>query len=164
MGKELVIERVFDAPVERVWKAWTEPEQVMKWWGPKGFSAPVIEIDFRIGGKYLYCMRASDEMAKMLGRKDFWNTGTYKEIVPHKKLVATDSFADEKGNVVPAAYYGMSKNFALESTVTIIFEEQHDGRTKTLIRYSGVPEGETMEQASQGWEQSLDKLADSLAT
>src|SRR5436309_6181260 len=104
---ELTIVRVFDAPREAVWKAWTDPERAKRWWGPKGFTAPFIEIDFRVGGKYLFCMRSPDG-------KDYWSTGTYREIVPMKKFVATDSFADAKGKVVPASYYGMDADFPLE--------------------------------------------------
>lgn len=100
-GSELVLTRVFDAPRERVWKAWTQPEEVKRWWGPKGFTAPFVTIDFRVGGKYLYCMRAPDG-------KDYWSTGVYREIVPLEKIVATDSFADPEGNVVSATHYGMN--------------------------------------------------------
>jgi uncharacterized protein YndB with AHSA1/START domain len=57
-GKALIISRIFDAPRELVWKAWTETELVMRWWGPEGFTAPVVEIDLRVGGKYLYAMRS----------------------------------------------------------------------------------------------------------
>ena len=53
---EITITRVFDAPRELVWKAWTEPEHFMRWWGPKGYTAPVYKVDLRVGGKYLYCM------------------------------------------------------------------------------------------------------------
>ncbi len=69
----LVITRIFDAPRERVWRAWSEPEQMMKWWGPKEFTSPACKMDFRVGGKYLFCMRAPDG-------KDYWITGVYKEI------------------------------------------------------------------------------------
>ena len=58
--ERMVITRVFDAPRELVWKAWTDPKYVMQWWGPKGFTAPVCKIDFRVGGKFLCCMRAPD--------------------------------------------------------------------------------------------------------
>jgi len=51
---------VFDAPRELVWKAWTEPARVMRWWGPKGFISPACDIDLRVGGKYLYCERGPD--------------------------------------------------------------------------------------------------------
>ena len=53
-GKDLIITRIFDAPRELVWKAWTIPELAMRWWGPEGFTAPVTKIDLRVGGKYLY--------------------------------------------------------------------------------------------------------------
>jgi uncharacterized protein YndB with AHSA1/START domain len=56
--KGLVIKRIFDAPRELLWKAWSDPEQMKRWWGPKGFTTPVCKIDFRVGGVYLYCMRS----------------------------------------------------------------------------------------------------------
>jgi uncharacterized protein YndB with AHSA1/START domain len=58
--ERMIITRVFDAPRELVWRAWTDPQYVMQWWGPKGFSCPSCEIDFRVGGKYLLCMRGPD--------------------------------------------------------------------------------------------------------
>ncbi|HZA25330.1 MAG TPA: SRPBCC domain-containing protein, partial [Dehalococcoidia bacterium] len=56
--RELVIERIFDAPRELVFKAWTEPDRMMRWWGPKGFTTPFCQIDLRVGGTFLYCMRS----------------------------------------------------------------------------------------------------------
>lgn len=149
--KDLVITRVFNVPREKVWQAWTEPEQFMKWWGPKDFTAPVAELDVRVGGKYLAAMQAAD------GKK-YLSTGIYKEVVPMEKLVWTDSFADEKGNVVPASYYGMGEDFPMEMTVTITFEDQGD-KTKLTLRHEGMPAGEDGEMASAGWNESLDKLA-----
>jgi len=152
---ELVITRVFDAPRELVWKAWTEPEHFEKWWGPKDFTAPVVKIDLRVGGKYLYCMRSP-------GGQDYWGTGVYRKIVGPELLVMTDSFADESGNVVPATYYGMSAEFPLELQVTVTFEE-HEGKTKMTLRHVGIPAGEMKEQTSAGWNGSFDKLAEHLA-
>ena len=57
---ELVISRVVNAAVERVWKAWTEPGEIKKWWGPRGFTAPFARVDLRKGGTYLYCMRGTE--------------------------------------------------------------------------------------------------------
>ncbi len=151
--KELVITRVFNAPRDEVWKAWTEPKRVKKWWGPKDYTAPSVKMDFHEGGKYLVAMRGPDG-------KDNWSTGTYKEIVPLEKIVSTDSFSDEKGNVVPASYYGLTGDFALESTVRITFEDAAGG-TKMTLRYKGISP-EMMEGATMGWNQSLDKLAKSL--
>jgi uncharacterized protein YndB with AHSA1/START domain len=157
--KALVIERVFDASVEKVWEAWTEPERIKKWWGPRDFTAPSIKNDFREGGKYLYCMHGP---AGTEFDKDFWSTGVYKEIVPMQKIVATDSFADEQGNKVPATHYGMSEDFPMELLLTVSFEEIDD-KTRLVLRHEGFPAGEDREGAAQGWNQSLDKLAESLA-
>lgn len=155
VARELVITRVFDAPRELVWKAWTDPEHMMRWWGPKDFTSPACKIDFRVGGKYLFCMRSPE------GR-DFWSTGVYREIVPLERIVCTDSFADEDGNVVPASHYGMGDDFPLEVLVTVTFEE-HDGKTKMTLRHVGVPAGEMGELTGAGWSQSFDKLANTLS-
>ncbi|PJA87200.1 MAG: ATPase [Candidatus Moranbacteria bacterium CG_4_9_14_3_um_filter_42_9] len=158
MKKELIIKRVFNAPVERVWRAWTDPEEAKKWWGPKGFTAPVVEIDFRVGGKYLYCMRGA---ATSGGKEqDFWSTGVYQEITPLEKIIVIDSFSDEKGNVVPATHYGMSADFPREMKVVEIFEAQGD-MTKFTLRHKGFPAND-IEGARAGWNSSLDKLAESL--
>jgi uncharacterized protein YndB with AHSA1/START domain len=143
--EELVITRVLDAPVERVWKAWTDPEEIKKWWGPAQFTAPVIKNDLRVGGSYLYNMRSPDG-------QDFWTTGTFREIVTNERIVLTDSFADEKGNVVPPSHYGMD-GIPVETEITVTFEEQN-GKTKLTIRHAGISD----EQAKAGWNESLDKF------
>ena len=149
----LVIERIFDAPVELVWKAWTEPEHMKRWFGPHGYTCPVVEIDLRVGGKNLNCMRSSEG-------QDIWSTGTYKEIVPMKRLVITDSFADENGNPVPATHYGMPE-MPMEMLISVDFEDL-GGRTKMTLRHEGLPAGDMREGAGQGWSQSFDKLEESL--
>ena len=151
----LVIERIFDAPRELVWRAWTEPEQAMRWWGPKDFTSPACRIDFRVGRAYLLCIRSPDG-------QDFWSTGVYREIVPLERIVCTDSFADEHGNVVPASHYGMEGDFPLELTVVVTFEDL-GGKTKLTLRHEGMPP-EIGEQAGGGWNESFDKLAAALAT
>jgi uncharacterized protein YndB with AHSA1/START domain len=153
-GRELVIERIFDAPRELVWKAWTEPERLMRWWGPTGYSCPVAKIDLRVGGKYLFCMRTPEG-------QDTWSGGTYQEIVPMERIVATDHFADEHGNVVPGSRYGMPEDFPLEMVVTVTFEDLGE-KTKLTLRHAGFPEGDMPGMAAEGWNQSLDKLAESL--
>jgi len=75
--ERMVVTRIFDAPRELVWKAWTDPQYVKQWWGPKGFTSPVCKMDFRVGGKFLCCMKAPDG-------QEFWNAGEYHEIVPHE--------------------------------------------------------------------------------
>jgi len=151
---ELIITRIFDAPRELAWKAWTEPEWLKKWWGPKYFTAPVVTNDLRVGGKYLYCMRSPEG-------KDYWGTGVYREIIPLERLVLTDSFADEKGKVVPASHYGMGKEFPLELLVTVTFEALGN-KTKMILRHEGIPEGDMKDLTLAGWSGSFDKLAESI--
>ena len=155
-GGELHITRVFNASREPLWRAWTEPEHVMQWWGPKGFTSPFCRIDLRVGGFYLYCMRSPEG-------QDFWSTGVYREIVPMERIVATDSFADEKGNVVPASYYGMSGEWPLEMLFTVTFKGQDD-KTKFTLNYlhiEGISETD-LANMEQGWHESLDKLVEYL--
>src|SRR2546426_8488738 len=84
----LVIERVFDAPRELVWKAWTDPEMLMKWTGPQMFTCPHYELDLRVGGKFLMAMQSPE----FNEGKPIWSTGVYREIVPLERLVMTDCF------------------------------------------------------------------------
>ncbi|MGE5740918.1 MAG: SRPBCC family protein [Candidatus Aminicenantes bacterium RBG_16_66_30] len=154
-GSILIIERVFDAPRERVWMAWTDPDLVKRWWGPKGFTSPVCRISLRVGGSYFLCMRSPQG-------KNYCNSGFYREIVPLERIVVTASFADEKGNIVSATSYGMGPGWAREMLQTMIFEES-GGKTKLTLSHAGIPAGEDMKNAREGWSQSLDKLADLLA-
>ena len=90
--RELVITRIFDAPRELVWKAWTEPERLMHWWGPKGFTVHTCKVDLRPGGVFHYGMRAPDG-------SDIWGKFIYREIVAPERIVFIGSFSDEKGGV-----------------------------------------------------------------
>ena len=150
--ERMVVTRVFDAPRALVWKAWTDPQYVMQWWGPKGFTAPVCKIDFRVGGKFLYCMKSPD------GQKG-WNGGEYHEIVPLEKIVYSMYFADSKGNKVDPAELGMEHEAIEDARDVVIFEDFGNGQTKlTMIG------NETMEEAKnsgqvEGWNEILDKVA-----
>jgi uncharacterized protein YndB with AHSA1/START domain len=90
--------------------------------------------------------------------QDFWSTGFYREIAPYDRLVYTDSFADEQGNIVPASHYGMQDDMPLEMLVTVILTEQ-GGKTVMTLTHSGVPAGEMGDNTREGWSQSFDKLA-----
>jgi uncharacterized protein YndB with AHSA1/START domain len=148
----MVITRVFDAPRELVWKAWTEPKYVMQWWGPKGFTAPVCEIDFRVGGKYLLSMRAPDGW-------EGWNSGEYYEIVPYEKIVSSMYFSDSKGNRIEPEELGIKLDPIDDAHNVILFEDIGNGQTK--LTFIG---NETMQNAIEsgqleGWAEQLDKLA-----
>ena len=150
--ERMVVTRVFDAPRELVWKAWTDPNYVKQWWGPKGFTAPFCQMDFRVGGKFLYCMRSPDG-------QEFWNAGEYLEIVPYEKIASRMYFADSKGNRVNPAQLGIEHEAIDESPDVILFEDIGNGQTR--LTFIG---NETMQNAIdsgqlEGTKQILDKLA-----
>ena len=150
--QELVITRVIDAPRELVFKAWTEPERVMRWWGPKGFKMPFCKIDLRPGGALHYCMRSPE------GR-DCWGKGIYREIVEPERIVVTDFFSDEEGNLVQPSQYGMSPDWPAESLITVTLAER-GGKTELTLQHS-VPESvPEFADCRQGWSESFDRLAD----
>jgi uncharacterized protein YndB with AHSA1/START domain len=150
----IVIERIFDAPVDLIWQMWTQPEHFKKWYGPKGFTVPVAEMDMRVGGKRLVCMASPDGSMKM------WTTGEYMEVVPNERLVYTDSPADENGDVVSPSAMGMPEGYPATTEVTILFEDI-GGRTKMVMTHAGVPAGSG---ANAGWEQAFAKMADHIET
>lgn len=150
-GRPMVITRLFNAPLERVWRALTDPDQIMKWWGPEHFTSPAARVDLRVGGKYLFAMRDPDG-------NDYWSTGTYREIEPMTRLVYTDSFSDAAGNVVPPTDYGMSADFPPELIVAITLEDLGE-RTRFTSLTTGMPRDGIFEMARAGWTTSLDKLA-----
>jgi len=92
--------------------------------------------------------------------QDYWSTGVYREIVESERIVYTHSFADEKGNVVPATHYSMSADFPLEMQLTVTFDA-HEGKTKITLQHAGIPRV-MFELAQAGWNESFDKLAASL--
>jgi len=155
-GREIVITRVFDAPRDLVFKAWTEPEQVMRWWGPNGFATPVCKIELGPGGVFHSCMRSP------VGR-DFWSKGVYREIVEPERIVCTDFFSDEEGNLVQPTHDGMSPDWPAEALVTATFAE-HDGKAKFALRHAvGSAPASERDQCQAGWTESLDRLAGYLA-
>lgn len=153
--QELVSTRTINAPREMVFKAWTEPEHLKRWWGPRGFTAPHVTIDPRPGGVYHYVMRSPDG-------QEFWGKGVFREIVRPERIVYMDSFSDEAGNLVEPTHYGMSPDFPAQTLITVTFAE-HQGKTEVTLRYSvGSASAIDRENMQQGWAESLDRLAEYL--
>ena len=153
--REIVITRVLNAPRELVFKAWTQPEHMMRWFAPKGCTTPFCTIDLRVGGFFHYCMRLPEG-------QEIWGIGVYREIVEPERIVYTDRFADAAGNTVPPAHYGMSPGHPPETLVTVTFVD-HDGKTKLTLRHSIPKSVEEREGTQQGWIDMLDRLAEDLA-
>ncbi|MGD0305950.1 MAG: SRPBCC domain-containing protein [Candidatus Acidiferrales bacterium] len=150
--ERMVITRIFDAPRALVWKAWTDPTYVMQWWGPKGFTSPVCKIDFRVGGKFLCCMKSPDG-------QEGWNGGEYHEIVPHEKIVYSLYFADSKGNKVDPAQYGSEHEAIEDARDVVIFEDYGSGRTKLTMIGNELMEDAKNSGQLEGWNEMFDKVA-----
>ena len=144
---ESVITRVFDAPRELVFKAWTDPRQVARWWGPGRFTVPLCEMDVRPGGAYLIQMRAPDGAI-------YPTSGVFEEIVAPERLVFTSgAFEDQQGNM------------QLEARNTLTFSEQDGTTTLTLkaVVLRSTPEvAGALAGMEEGWNQSFDRLAGQL--
>ena len=152
----IVIERIFDAPVDIIWQMWTKPVQFKQWYGPDGFTVPVAEMDVRVGGRRLVCM----EMRTPDGAMKIWKTGEFIEIVPNESLVYTESMADENGNVVPPSAAEMPDGYPETTTVTVRLEDL-GSRTRMIMTHAGVP---AESGAGGGWNQAFAKMAKHLAT
>jgi len=145
--QELVLTSVFDVPRELVFKAWTDPKRVARWWGPQGFTNPVCELDARHGGAIRIHMRGPDGTVYPM-------TGVYQEVVEPERIVFTSAALDEKGHPM------------FEVLTTVTFAEQ-GGKTKQILRARVIRR--TAQAApylagmEAGWTQSLERLAESLA-
>ena len=159
-GQEFTISRVFDAPRDLVFKAFTDDERMKHWWGPKGFTVVKSEMDLRIGGIYHYCLRAPDGAL-------IWGKFVYREIVPPERIVLISSFSDEAGGTT---HHPMMATWPLEMHSIFLFEEQA-AKTKFTITWS--PHNSTDEERAafarghasmmQGWTGTLEQLAAYLA-
>ncbi len=154
--ERMTITRVFDAPCELVWKAWTDPEYVMQWWGPVGFTCPTCKMDFRVGGKFVISMKSPDG-------QEFYNGGEYHEIVEHEKIVSSMYFADAEGNKVEAAELGLEHEAIEDAFDVTLFEDLGNGQTK--LTFIGNEPMESAKNSGQveGWNQILEKVAEVIA-
>jgi uncharacterized protein YndB with AHSA1/START domain len=145
-GQDYVMERVFDAPRELVWKVLTDPERIPRWWGPRETSMTVEEMDVRVGGAWRWVSHSSDGDAPFKGE--------YLEIVPNERLVHTEIFDVEPFN-------------AGEPALVTITLEAIDGKTKLTSR-SRFPSVESLEGAlatgmTSGAIESWDRIAEEVA-
>ncbi len=145
--RDLVLTRLIDAPREKVYRAWTDPELLKQWFAPKPYTTPVVEIDVRPGGSANFVMRGPDG-------KDMPNRGVYLEVVPNEKLVSTDAFVK--------AWEPSEKPFM---TLTLTFEDEGgpgSGKTRYTahVRHWTVADREAHEKMGfhEGWGLCTDQL------
>jgi uncharacterized protein YndB with AHSA1/START domain len=142
LEREVIITRIFDAPRSLVFRAWTDPKQIKRWWGPKGFTNPVCELDVRVGGAWRIVMRGPNGV-------DYPGGGVYREIVEPERLVFTNIAEDQEGNKL------------LDGLTTVTFAEQ-GGKTKLTLQTRAVAlvagAEAYLEGMEAGWTQSLERL------
>ena len=157
--KPFEISRIFDAPRDKVWKAWTETERLKQWWGPAGFKVHTCKVDLRPGGIFHYGMTAPDGT-------EMWGRFVYREIKAPERLVFIVSFSDAKCGVTRHPW---SPNWPLEIHSTVRFEEQAGGRTtKVTVEWTPADGSSELERKTfdegrasmtQGWGGTMDQFA-----
>ncbi len=147
--RTVVITRIFDAPRALVFKAWTDPSHLAQWWGPKGFTNPVCEVDLRLGGTLRIVMRAPDGAEHPM-------RGVFREIMPPERLVFTNIATNANGKIL------------LEGLTTVTFAEQGAGQTKLTVESRAVARvdfaSRMLEGMEIGWTQSIDRLGEHIVT
>ena len=160
---EVVIWRVIDAPRELVFRAWTEPKLMSKWWGPRDFTTPVCEVDLREGGAYRIVMRSPEGV-------DYPVKGIYQEIIPLERIVATGDCAEHPIEWQDALLKDLpsgSSSKLLESVSIVTFEEKGDKTLLTirsLFQTAAVRDAMVKAGMNEGWSESLDRLEALLQT
>jgi uncharacterized protein YndB with AHSA1/START domain len=151
--------RVYDAPRERVWQAWTEAERLNQWFAPRGFQTVRNKMDLRPGGLYHYCLRMPDG-------SEMWGKWVFREIVKPEKLVFIVSFSDAKGGTTR---HPMNPHWPHQMHSTVTFEAQ-GSKTKVSVSWLPLDATDTENQAfeegrdsmKQGWGGTLDALLEYL--
>ena len=141
--RTLVISRVLDAPRELVYKAWTQPEHLARWWGPRGFAVISYKTDVRVGGSYRFGMRSPENT-------EHWAHGIYREVAPPERLVLTFSWEHADGS---------PKH---ETIMTMTFAEQGE-KTKLTLKQTQFESVTSRDMHRGGWNSTLDMLGEYLA-
>jgi uncharacterized protein YndB with AHSA1/START domain len=158
---EFIIMRNFNAPRERVWKAWTDEKSLGRWWGPKGFDIVSVKLDLRPGGIFHYQLRSPDG-------QDMWGKFLFREIVPQERLVFVIGFSDAEGGL---ARHPMSPDWPLLMLSTVTFADAGVGKTTVTVKWTAHEATEKEKQVfeagrdsmRQGWTGTFDRLEDYLA-
>lgn len=153
-SKEVLITYLFDAPRELVFKAWTDPELLKKWYAPNGCTIAFTHIDIREGGTFASCIKTP-------AYHDCRTKGEYKEIVYPEKIVYSMTSTDEHGNEAEPEALGMHPEWPKTTLVSVTFEDI-EGKTKLTLRQTASEDLAKETGAHPGWLQMLDRLAEGL--
>lgn len=141
---ELTVSRLIDAPRALVFKAWTQPEHVARWWGPQGYTTIGCNMDIRPGGEFRFGMRSPDGT-------DYWKRGAYREVVAPEQIVFTFAWEDAQGQP------------GHQTIITVTFEE-HGDKTLLTLRQAMFDTAATRDGHRVGWTSCLERFADYMAT
>jgi uncharacterized protein YndB with AHSA1/START domain len=149
---EVVVTRRLEAPPDRVWRAWSDPDEVRAWWGPQGFSSPMCRMDFREGGTTLVSMRSDQGW-------EVYNTWTYQSIEPTSRIEFVNRFSDAEGNPMTPADLGMPPGIPDEVPHVVTLAALGATATELTVHEFGYPDEQTAALSKAGMEQCLDKMA-----
>lgn len=129
-NRTLTLERTFNAPIELVWEAWTKPEHIANWWGPKGMELKVVEHEFKEGGKWKYSMEMPDG-------NEFISDGEYLEIVEPERIFSTANFRPMTEGVEMRAYFEGQGDKTRFTFKTIHATEEYCRQQEKMGFYNG---------------------------
>jgi uncharacterized protein YndB with AHSA1/START domain len=152
---DVVVTRRLEASPERVWRAWSDPDEVRAWWGPHGFSSPVCRMDFREGGATLVSMRSDQGW-------EIFNTWTYVSIEPISRIEFLNRFADAEGNVVAPGDLGMPPGIPAEVRHVVTLTPLGVTATELTVHEFGYTDEQTAAGSKVGMEECIDKMASRL--
>ena len=153
MENTLVVSRIYPAPAEMVWKAWTVAELIKRWWGPDRFTCSNAIIDFKEGGLSRVSMEAPEEF----GGQQWFNSWEYKKIVPLERIEFTQRFCDREGTLINPVEAGMPADFPEEVHTVVTFKALGKNETQVTVTQN-ADMGQMRKMARMGLEQSLDKV------
>jgi uncharacterized protein YndB with AHSA1/START domain len=149
------VEREFDAPIERVWAAWTTPDDLRAWWGPTGFTCPRAEVDLRPGGRIWVAMRAPAEW----GGFEQYSAWDITELEAPRVLRYVHRFTDAEGTAITPAEAGIPEGVPTEGEHEVLLTSLPSGRTHLEMTEHGYTTEEARDLSRGGLEQCLDKMA-----
>lgn len=154
--QDILITRIFDAPRELVFKAWTDPYHLARWHAPTGCAIQFRKLEIRTGGSFHSCIRTPDG-------HNCWCTGIYHEVTPPQRLVYTLAISDEQGRALSATQAGMDPAWPRETTVTVTFADV-GGKTKLTLHQTVSEMLAKRTGAHPSWLSMLDHLNRELLT
>lgn len=159
-SKPFIISRTFAAPRALLWEVWTRPEHLMRWFGPRGFTAPIARLDLRSGGGFHFCLRNAENV-------EMWGKWVFREVAPPERLVWVHSFSDAQGGVTR---HPMAPTWPLEMLTVVTFTESA-GRTTVRLEWTALNASATEQKTfddshgsmNGGWTGTFEQLEAYLA-